>query len=261
VWGSRGPNREEPLLRPQARSGARFPGPSLFRRGDASIHRMTLLAGLLWAALAAPPEDVQRAVERVRASERYQTELPGARREASSPVRGPRATRRTERGRFNPDPGPDVSLAPIGSALLWLVVTALCAALVVWLALEWRARSRARAATRALATAPAPADAAAATAPLPDHEVLARKGEFTDAIHAILMLVLRTIGRAHAGMRPAWTSREILRQVTLAEQPQRALTSLVRLVEVTRFGGAAAGEEEYRHALGWLDSIGAGGPA
>jgi hypothetical protein len=95
------------------------------------------------------------------------------------------------------------------------------AAVALWLAREIQAKVRARAAV-ASASTPAQAGAPAPAPPPPDHEVLAGKGEYREAIHAILLLVLGRIGRAQAGLKPAWTSREILALVKLEEGRQRA---------------------------------------
>jgi len=219
---------------------------------------MVLLAGLLWVTVMAPsPAEVEQAVRRVRASGRYQTELPGERAAAPSETPPRPHTTRPQR---DPDPQGGSDLRPVGDVLLWLLFGALGAAAAVWLVRELQTRRRARAATVPLAAAPRET-VAAALAPLPEHELLARRGEYTEAIHAILMLVLSALGRARSGMKPAWTSREILSLVKLEEGAQGALTSLVRLVEVTRFGGAPAREEEYARAVGWLDTIGRGSPA
>lgn len=220
---------------------------------------MGLGAGLIWWAVLAAPEaaEVDAAMERVLAADRYQTELPVERTpEALPPVPEPRRVRRERR--LDPEPVHGDGLRPVGSALLWIFAGAFGIAVAVWLTREIQQRRRARAAIAA-PVKPEPGPAAAPTARIPDHEALALGGQYADAIHAILISVLAAVGRAHAGMRPAWTSREILALVKLEDGAHRALRSLVGLVEVTRFGGAPARDEDYRRALGWLGSIGCGG--
>jgi len=215
-------------------------------------------AWICWAALAAPGDtEVDAAVERVLAADRYQKELP-LDRVPDAPVQPERPARRETRVR-DPAPSRD-GLRPVGSALLWIFVGALGIAVAFWLAREVGERRRARVAIGAPA-APEAAPAAPRLARVPDHEVLARAGRFADAIHAILIGALAALGRAHAGMRPAWTSREIVGLVKLEATALGALRSLVGLVEVTRFGGKPAREEEYREALSWFGSIGPGGVA
>ncbi len=219
---------------------------------------MGLGAGLIWWALLAAPDgaEVDAAAERVLAAGKYQTDLPVGREPEPVPrVREPRPERRSD-----PEPVDGDALRPVGSALLWIFAGAFGIAVALWLAREMQQRRRARA---AIAPPPeaAPRPAAAPVPRLPDHEALAVAGRFADAIHAILIAVLAAMGRAHVVLKPAWTSREILALVKLEDTAHRALRSLVGLVEVTRFGGAPAREEEYRTALGWLGSIGRGGPA
>jgi len=220
---------------------------------------MGLGAGLIWWAMLLAPEaaEVDAAVERVFASDEYQTELP---RDVpvEAPARSPARPPRREPQLRDPDPVDLDGLRPIGSVLLWLFAGVLGIAVAVWLARELQARQRARAAIVAAAAKPAEPAPAAAAPRVADHQRLAGEGRFAEAIHALLVAVLAAIGRAHAGMRPAWTSREILALVKLEDGPHRALRSLVGLVEVTRFGGAPAREEEYRRALSWRDAIGFG---
>jgi len=214
-----------------------------------------ILGGLIVFMLAAPrAADVEHALERVRSADRYQTELPGA----AAPT-APEPSRRSSGRDREPQPR-DTSrhdpadLRPVGKVLFWLMVAAVGIAAAVWIGREIRTKWRARMAVAA-ATTTAPPPVAATAAPLLPHEELARRGEYVEAIHAILVAVLAAIGRARSGLRPSWTSREILGLVKLGEEPRRALASLVRLVEVTRFGGAPATEDEYRLALGWLDAL------
>jgi len=211
---------------------------------------------ICWAVLAAPGDaEVDAAVERVLAADRYQRELPLERAPeapAADPARPARSTRLRD-----PAPADADGLRPAGSALLWIFAAALVITVAFWLAREIAERRRARAAIGPSAS-PAAAPAAAPVARVPDHEALALAGRFAEAIHAILIGALAAIGRAHEAMRPAWTSREILGLVKLEAKASGALRSLVSLVEVTRFGGKPAREQEYRDALSWLASIGHG---
>jgi Domain of unknown function (DUF4129) len=217
---------------------------------------MMVAAGLLWVVLAAPPAaDVERALERVRAADRYQTELPDNR--APEPRTAPRdaPARRTTPSRDR-DPVDPTDLRPVGKVLLFILAGALGVALAVWIAREVRARRLARAAIASHGADPRPAAAPAVPrAPPPDHEALAARGEYGEAVHAILVLALAAIGRAGSGLPPAWTSREILAAIKLVEGPREAFAALVRAVEVTRFGGMPATEGDYRRALGWLAAL------
>ena len=52
-----------------------------------------------------------------------------------------------------------------------------------------------------------------------------------------------------SGVEPSRTSRELIRLVPLAPDARLAFESLVRMVEVTLFGGLPAGAEEYSRGL------------
>ncbi len=220
---------------------------------------MDLGAGLIsWALLAAPEgAEVDAAVERVLAADRYQTELPLVRPQEPLPEPERQRPPRREPPPRAADPPPfrdGADLRPVGSALLWIFAAAFGIAVAVWLVREIQQRRRAK----GVVGPPVPAEPVPAppVPRIPDYEALALAGRHADAIHAILISVLAAIGHV---LKPAWTSREILGLVKLEDGAHRALKSLVGLVEVTRFGGATAREEEYRSALGWLGAIGRGG--
>jgi len=213
-----------------------------------------VVAGILWLLLSAPSaSDVDEALARVRAGDRYQTELPveqPAARTAPRPHHEPERERRTPEHR---DPEP-TDLGPVWRIVLFLLAGALAFALAMWVVREMQTRWRAKAAVASDQAAPEPA-AAAPRAPIPDHEAFARRGEFGEAVHSVLVLALASVGRAGSGLPPAWTSREILAAAKLGGSAQEAFGSLVRAVEVTRFGGMPATEADYRRALAWLVAI------
>ena len=75
---------------------------------------------------------------------------------------------------------------------------------------------------------------------------LARQGHYRQAMHVLLLKSLDEI-RRQLGTRFAasLTSREILRRVQLSDIGRQALTSVIRSVERTYFGGADAGQGDY----------------
>ncbi|HEX5137201.1 MAG TPA: DUF4129 domain-containing protein [Planctomycetota bacterium] len=215
-----------------------------------------VVAGILWLLLGAPSaSDVDHALARVRAGDRYQTELPveHAPEARTARERERRSLERTPERRRNPVEPTD--LGPVWRIVLFLVAGALAAALVAWVAREARMRRLARAAVARDEAAPAAAPVVAHRAPAADHEALALRGLFGEAVHSILVLALASIGRAGSGLPPAWTSREVLAASKLGDDAREAFGSLVRLVEVTRFGGLPATEGDYRRALAWLAAI------
>ena len=84
--------------------------------------------------------------------------------------------------------------------------------------------------------------------PLDSAERLAAAGRFAEAIHVLLLETLSALSRA-AQLAPSLTSREIVARVPLPARARDALSGLVLAVEVSRFGGAAAGERDYHACL------------
>ena len=136
------------------------------------------------------------------------------------------------------------SLGPFETLVRILIWTAL--AVVVALAISWlvtRLRGRALDVEVAEGSAAAPLDV-----PLDSAERLAAAGRFAEAIHVLLLETLAALSRA-AQLAPSLTSREIVARVPLPERARDALVGLVLAVEVSRFGGAPAGEADYRACL------------
>jgi Domain of unknown function (DUF4129) len=91
------------------------------------------------------------------------------------------------------------------------------------------------------------ATAAVVERPLDDAEVLARAGRFGEAIHALLLRTLEELMRRLDRPLPrSKTSREILAEVRLPDEARGALSHLVSAVEVSFFGGAEPGAEDYQ---------------
>jgi hypothetical protein len=84
--------------------------------------------------------------------------------------------------------------------------------------------------------------------PIASAEALAARGRFAEAIHALLLETLDALSRA-ARLAPSLTSREIAARIPLPAPAREALSGLVLAVELSRFGGAAAGETDYRACL------------
>lgn len=79
---------------------------------------------------------------------------------------------------------------------------------------------------------------------------LARAGDFDGAIHLLLLQGLRQLVRlTGAVMALSLTSREILRRPDLPQGAGRDLATLVDAVEISRFGGRAAGATLFETCL------------
>jgi hypothetical protein len=90
------------------------------------------------------------------------------------------------------------------------------------------------------------ASAAIIDRPLGDADDLARRGEFAEAIHTLLLRTLQELARtASLRVGPATTSREILALVPLLADARTALAGLITAVEITHFGAEPAGDADY----------------
>jgi hypothetical protein len=82
--------------------------------------------------------------------------------------------------------------------------------------------------------------------PLEDADELARRGEFAEAIHTLLLRTLQELVRSAAvRVAPATTSREILARVPLLADARTALAGLITAVEITHFGDEPANAADY----------------
>lgn len=135
----------------------------------------------------------------------------------------------------------DLPLGPFELLVRILFWTAL--AILVLLAISWLVR-KLRAAPRDVELAPEAAPGPMEI-PIESAERLAAAGRFAEAIHSLLLETLSALARA-ARIAPSLTSREILGRVALPAPARDALSGLVLAVEISRFGGAPAGEADYR---------------
>lgn len=141
-------------------------------------------------------------------------------------------------------PSVDLPLGPIElllRILLWTVLAVLLA-----LAAGWLARRLARPVPDVEVVEDAPGRPV--SIPTEGAEALAREGRWSEAIHALLLDTLEALSRA-ARLAPSLTSREIVARVPLAARAREALAGLVTAVEISRFGGAPAGEGDYLACL------------
>jgi hypothetical protein len=200
---------------------------------------------------AAPADDdVRRVAAEVLADTAYQRELPTS----------PKPRERQARSEPEPDAGPRRSAVPnvprpreadpqeAGEWLAGLLGIA-AAALVAFYAVNRFSHLAGRrgGVARWTAGTPAAASFAAPSDPLAGPDALANAGNYGQAIHAILLLVLERL-RERIGFapRPSLTSREIMARVTLAEGACAALALIVRMAELSHFGGRAPSEADYQ---------------
>jgi hypothetical protein len=90
------------------------------------------------------------------------------------------------------------------------------------------------------------ASAAIIERPLGDADELARRGQYAEAIHTLLLRTLQELARSAAvRVGPATTSREILARVPLLADARTALAGLIIAVEITHFGAEPASAADY----------------
>jgi hypothetical protein len=81
-------------------------------------------------------------------------------------------------------------------------------------------------------------------------ERLAAQERWTEAVHLLLLVAIRHLSvRFSIPQAASRTSREISRLVPLQKEACDAFAGLVRTVEISLFGGASVGPDEYRTSL------------
>jgi hypothetical protein len=96
---------------------------------------------------------------------------------------------------------------------------------------------------------------------LENFDSLAARGDYAGAIHALLLHCLLRLGERGAEFSSAMTSREILRRLKLEQVEREAMSVLVRMTEVTHFGGREASESDFRECRALYEQIAAEQPA
>lgn len=196
-----------------------------------------LLAVVLAAAAGGEPRAaLSRALD-----DEIQTTLPGEHAAAG------RSTRLPPVHEGKP---PTVVQPPAGAGALGRVVS-----IVVWclagagvlLIAVYLVRERLGARQKPLIVGPPPAEAATpeAEVPLGDAEALAAGGRYREAIHTLLLSVVRHLAGRGGALSRALTSREIVSRVSLSPEARAALAELVSAVEVSHFGDVEPGPSEW----------------
>lgn len=134
-------------------------------------------------------------------------------------------------------------LGPLVQILLYAALAVLCA-----LAISWIVNNLAIRRARDEADAPEEGLAPGLDVRLDRPDQLAAAGRHAEAIHQLLLETLAALSRA-SRLPPSYTSREVLGSVRLSARARAALSGLVLAVEISRFGGAPAGEADYRACL------------
>jgi hypothetical protein len=79
---------------------------------------------------------------------------------------------------------------------------------------------------------------------------LAAEGRYAEAVHALLIAAIRHFAeRSRTAVQPSRTSRELVKLLPLGPDARAAFADLVRTVELSLFGGAPVGAEDYERNL------------
>jgi Domain of unknown function (DUF4129) len=241
----------------------------LTRSHRSSTERRLLLAALLLAGLAAAPvaavaPDEGQAQAKARAAladSRYQRTLP-QHEETREPGKRQDWPRPQQAPGDQEDAGPDVSVPSMGAgAFLGRVIFIVLLVVVVLLVLGWILREAVDRRRKGVAQARPQAETAETAVPqlnlsFDDASRLAAEGRYAEAVHALLLAAIRHFAeRSRTAIQPSRTSRELVRTLPLGPDAREAFAELVRTVELSLFGGAPMGAEDYELSLARFQAL------
>ncbi|MFL6258622.1 MAG: DUF4129 domain-containing protein [Thermoanaerobaculia bacterium] len=239
------------------------------RSHRSSPERRLLLAALLLAGLALPgavpagavtPDEVRQKAQAALADPKYQRSLPDHEEKAGTA----KTPHRRQRGNLGDGAGegPDVSIPVIGagafvSKVVFVVLFVVVGLLIAgWILREIVDRRRKRGVEVAPGGAPAAASASALSLSFDDASRLAAEGRYAEAVHALLLAAIRHFAeRSKTAIPPSRTSRELVRLLPLGPDARDAFAELVRTVELSLFGGADLGAEDYERNLARFQAL------
>ncbi|HEY4572363.1 MAG TPA: DUF4129 domain-containing protein, partial [Thermoanaerobaculia bacterium] len=155
-----------------------------------------------------------------------------------------------------------VAIPSLGAgAFLGKVVFIVLVVVVALLMLGWILRELVDRRRKSVAEARPEAATAAAAAPalnlsFDDASRLAAEGRYAEAVHALLLAAIRHFAeRSRTAIQPSRTSRELVRTLPLGPDAREAFSELVRTVELSLFGGAPVGAEDYARNLARFQAL------
>ena len=200
-----------------------------------------------------PPAEVRARARAALEDPRFQRALP-SRDESADPKR----RRRADDPNAIPggDEPLDVSLPVLGAGavlgkVIFVVLLVAAGVLIAgWIARELLARRRGAGPRSGPEAAASPAATAERPLVFDDASRLAGQGRYAEAVHALLLAAIRHFAeRSRTAIQPSRTSRELVRLLPLGPEAREAFAELVRTVELSLFGGAAVGPEDYERNL------------
>jgi len=150
----------------------------------------------------------------------------------------------------------DISLPVLGAGavlgkVVFVVLLVVAGVLVVgWITRELLARRRGADPRTGPEAEVSPASPGERPLVFDDAARLAGQGRYAEAVHALLLAAIRHFAeRSRTAIQPSRTSRELVRLLPLGPEAREAFAELVRTVELSLFGGAEVGAEDYERNL------------
>lgn len=206
-----------------------------------------------------PPAEVRARARAALADPRFQRALP-SHEESADPRRRRRADETGAPG--GGDDPLDVSLPVLGAGavlgkVIFVVLLVVAGVLVVgWITRELLARRRGGDPRTAPDAEASPASTVEKALVFDDAARLAAEGRYAEAVHALLLAAIRHFAeRSRTAIQPSRTSRELVRLLPLGPEAREAFAELVRTVELSLFGGAAVGPEDYERNLARFQAL------
>jgi hypothetical protein len=248
----------------------------LIRSPRSSPERRLALAALLLAGLvvgggapaaaqagvqagAIPPAEVRARARAALEDPRFQRALP-SHDESADPKRR-RGADETGAPGGGDDPL-DVSLPVLGAGavlgtVIFIVLLVVAGVLIVgWIGRELLARRRGAEPRTSPEAEASPASTGERALVFDDASRLAGQGRYAEAVHALLLAAIRHFAeRSRTAIQPSRTSRELVRLLPLGPEAREAFAELVRTVELSLFGGADVGPEDYERNLARFQAL------
>ena len=206
------------------------------------------------------PDEAQAKARAALADPKYQHTLPRHDETREPGQHRPRQRRSpggeegaAERSVAIPSLGAGAFLGKVVFLVLFVVVALL---IVGWLLREVVDRRRRSGAAAGPEAAAAAAAAPQASLSFDDASKLAAEGRYAEAVHALLLAAIRHFAeRSRTAIQPSRTSRELVRTLPLGPDAREAFSELVRTVELSLFGGAPVGAEDYERNLARFQAL------
>jgi len=194
-----------------------------------------LVLGLFFSGHS--PEEVNRALAEVLSDRSIQSAFPEEGEVVKPHVEPPTRSRRST---------DSSSLGSIAQAVLWVLLGV--AVVLVIIALARRLGGYTKDVRILSPPVAAPVPVTSGQLSLEGAEALAAAGRYDEAIHALLLVAFRNLGR-ETTLAGSLTSREILDEGQLRGEALSGAEGLVGAVELSLFGGRETGRVEYAAAL------------